>query len=86
LADFSILLEVYAASEAPIPGVSSLIITREMAATSTRFEPSMVEAVAQIVEMAQPGDLIVTMGAGDVNALAPVILQSLIEKYPDSQS
>jgi len=86
LADFAILLEVYAASEAPIPGVSSLLITREMAASSARFEPSMVEAVAQIVEMAQPGDLIVTMGAGDVNALAPVILQSLIEKYPDSQS
>ena len=36
--------------------------------------------------MTSMGDLIVTMGAGDVNALAPVILQSLIEKYPDSQS
>jgi len=81
LADSVTLLEVYAASEAPIPGVSSLLITREMKPEQARFEPSMVEAVAHVVAIAEPGDLIVTMGAGDVNALAPVILQSLTEKY-----
>jgi UDP-N-acetylmuramate--alanine ligase len=80
-ADYATLLEVYAASEDPIPGVSSLLITRDMNSETSRFEPSMVDAVAHVVEMAQPGDVIVTMGAGDVNALAPVILQSLTEKY-----
>ncbi len=80
-ADDITLLEVYAASEVPIPGVSSLLITREMNPAIAHFQPSMVDAVLHVVELAQPGDLIVTMGAGDVNALAPVIVQSLTEKY-----
>jgi UDP-N-acetylmuramate--alanine ligase len=59
------------------------LITREMKSEQAYFEPSMVDAVAHVVDTAKPGDLIVTMGAGDVNALAPVILQSLTEKYAD---
>jgi UDP-N-acetylmuramate-alanine ligase len=43
----------------------------------------MIEVVEQVLEIAEPGDVIFTLGAGDVNSLAPVILASLAEKYPE---
>ncbi len=83
LADEVILLEVYAASEEPIPGVSSLRIAQAMnenGYTSVMFEPSMLEAVDEMVKSARPGDLLLTMGAGDVSSLAPVIVKALSER------
>ena len=44
------------------------------------FEPSMIEIVNRVVAEAKPGDLILTLGAGDVNSLAPVIIESLEER------
>ncbi len=80
IADHIFLLEVYAASEAAIPGVSSVLISNEMASTKVKFEPSMIEVVAEAVALAKPGDVIITLGAGDVNLLVPLILQTLEEK------
>ena len=80
LADEVYVLEIYPASEAPIPGVSSLLITRDMSPEKAHYQPSMVAAVASIVERSQPGDLVITLGAGDVSSLAPVIVQELEEK------
>jgi len=80
LADQVYLLEVYAASEAAIPGVSSVLIANAMKSPRVSFEPSMIDVVNSAVEMAQPGDLIITLGAGDVNLLVPLILQTLEEK------
>lgn len=80
LADEVYVLEIYPASEAPIPGVSSLLITRHMSPEKAHYQPSMVAAVASIVERSQPGDLVITLGAGDVSSLAPVIVQELEEK------
>ena len=77
LADEVYLLEVYAASEESIPGVSSLLIASKMDPAKVHFEPSMVAVVENIAATAKGGDVVMTMGAGDVNALAPVILKSL---------
>ena len=79
-ADRAYVLEIYPASEAPIPGVSSLLITRQMDPLTVVYEPSMVSAVSSVVAESRPGDLIITLGAGDVSALAPVIVQALEEK------
>ncbi len=79
-ADRTFLLEVYAASEEPIAGVSSLLISGKMATERVIFEPSMIAVVEKVVELAKPGDLIMTLGAGDVSSLGPVILQALSEK------
>jgi UDP-N-acetylmuramate--alanine ligase len=81
LADRVFLLEIYPASEAPIPGVSALNIASLMNPAQATFEPSMIQVVEELVDIAQPGDVVLTLGAGDVNSLAPVILQSLTEKY-----
>ena len=81
LADFTYLLEVYAASEKPIPGVSSLLIARGMKAEQVKFEPSMLQVVSDVVDMAKSGDLILTLGAGDVSSLGDPILQALASRF-----
>jgi UDP-N-acetylmuramate--alanine ligase len=80
LADFSYLLEVYAASEKPLPGVSSLLIAKAMNPQQVKFEPSMIEVVNEIVAMAKSGDVILTLGAGDVSSLGEPILQALANR------
>ena len=47
------------------------------------FEPSMIDVVSSAVDEAKSGDLIITLGAGDVNLLVPLILQTLEEKIAD---
>jgi UDP-N-acetylmuramate--alanine ligase len=80
LADHTYLLEIYAASEAAMPGVSSILIANAMKAESVTFEPSMIDVVSYAVSEAKSGDVIITLGAGDVNLLVPLILQTLEEK------
>jgi len=80
LADHTYLLEIYAASEAAMPGVSSILIANAMKPGCVTFEPSMIDVVSFAVAEANSGDLIITLGAGDVNLLVPLILQTLEEK------
>lgn len=79
LADVAILLEIYPASEKPISGVSSSLIVDEM--KNGRFIPNFLEASEEIIAIAQPGDVIITLGAGDVNSLAPIIAQGLERRF-----
>lgn len=79
LADASVVMEIYPAREDPIPGVTSEIIV-----DAARAEGADVTAVAAaddvpgvIAGMAKPGDLVLTMGAGDVTDLGPRILARL---------
>ena len=81
LADQIYLLEIYAASEQPIAGVSSLLITKEIDSNKVKYQPSMIEVVEEISELAKPGDVVVTLGAGDVNSLAPVLLKNLEDRF-----
>lgn len=77
LADFVYLLEIYAASEQPMEGVSSLLISKEMSEKQVRFEPSMLQVVSDVTNAAKPGDLIIILGAGDVSSLSAPILEQL---------
>jgi UDP-N-acetylmuramate--alanine ligase len=79
LADASVVLDIYPAREDPIPGVTSeLIIEAARAAgadvTAVHDKAEVPEAVAG---MAKAGDLVLTMGAGDVTDLGPRILDRL---------
>jgi UDP-N-acetylmuramate--alanine ligase len=80
LADLVFLLEIYPASEDPISGISSLLISSAMDQSRVRYEPSMIEAVERVTAEARVGDVILTMGAGDVNSLAPLILRALEQR------
>jgi UDP-N-acetylmuramate--alanine ligase len=81
LADQVYLLEVYAASEKPIPGVSSLLIAQKLSSVKVIYEPSMVEVANLIINSAEPGDVVLLQGAGDVNVLAPVIIDGLADRF-----
>jgi len=79
LADYVILLEVYAASEKPIPGVSSEVIADSM--KNGKYIPNFIEATDAIIEMAKTGDVIMTLGAGDVSSLGPIIVDGLTKRF-----
>ncbi|MFI9201884.1 UDP-N-acetylmuramate--L-alanine ligase [Streptomyces sp. NPDC053048] len=79
LADDSVVLDIYPAREDPVPGVTSaLIIDAAVAAgAEVRAEHDMAAIPDVIAGMARPGDLVLTMGAGDVTDLGPKILARL---------
>jgi len=79
VADRAILLEVYAASEKPIEGVNSKIITSKM--SKGEYMPNFVEVTDSVIADAQPGDVIMTLGAGDVSSLAPIIVEGLTRRF-----
>jgi UDP-N-acetylmuramate--alanine ligase len=79
LADDVTLLEIYAASEKPIAGVSSEVIAQSM--TNGKYIPNFVEATDALIEMAKPGDVIMTLGAGDVSSLGPIIVDGLTKRF-----
>ena len=79
VADDVTLLEIYGASEQPIPGVSAELIAAKMA--HGHFIPNFVDAAEHLIEIAQPGDVIITLGAGDVNSLAPIIADGLAKRF-----
>jgi len=78
-ADRAIVLEIYAASEKPIEGVTSRLITSKM--TKGEYIPNFVEVTESVVASAQPGDVIMTLGAGDVSSLAPIIVEGLQRRF-----
>ncbi|MFI2184113.1 UDP-N-acetylmuramate--L-alanine ligase [Streptomyces sioyaensis] len=79
LADASVVLDIYPAREDPIPGVTStLIIDAARTAGADVTSESDQAAVPDVIAgMAKPGDLVLTMGAGDVTDLGPAILSRL---------
>src|SRR5690606_5688488 len=77
LADVAVVTDVYAAREDPLEGVSGATITK----LSVRGEhvPDRLAAARHVARLARPGDLVLTVGAGDVTELGPVILTELEE-------
>jgi len=81
-ADEVIVLEVYAAGENPVPGASgaSVAAAVPLPADRVRFEPSWSAVAAQLVERARPGDLVLTLGAGDITMIGPEVVAQLQER------
>ena len=80
-ADQVVLLDVYGAREQPVEGVSSALVGDPLRALpgqrTVLVGPTRDEAVAALVDAARPGDLLLTVGAGDVTALAPLLVEAL---------
>ena len=83
VADSVWLLEVYAASEQPITGVTSANIAKLI--SHAIFEPNFLAVTEAIAKAANPGDVIMTLGAGDVSSLGPLIIEELHKRF-DSAS
>lgn len=79
--DVTVLTSIYAAREDFDPSVSAQTIAQFMT-SPVAVENESERAALKIAQLAQPGDLILTVGAGDVTTLAPTILTELARLYP----
>ncbi|REE99690.1 UDP-N-acetylmuramate--L-alanine ligase [Thermomonospora umbrina] len=78
LADVAVVLDVYGAREDPEPGVSGRLIADAVpAGTRVEYVPEWDEVPGVVAGLARPGDLVITLGAGDVTGLGPLILERL---------
>jgi UDP-N-acetylmuramate--alanine ligase len=75
------ILDIYAASEEPIEGVSAEALVRavrsERGSDSVEYAESTEEAVERVARWAEEGDVILTQGAGSVSQIAPLVLAAL---------
>jgi UDP-N-acetylmuramate--alanine ligase len=78
-ADLAFVLDVYAAREQPMAGVSGASITEHVTVPVT-YVPDFSAVAARVAEAVRPGDIVVTMGAGDVTMLGPEIVAALQAK------
>lgn len=83
-ADQVVLLDVYSAGESPVPGVSGKTLVdsvlRHAPRTRLAYFPHRAATPAYVADRVRPGDLVMTMGAGDVTNLGPEIVRALEER------
>ncbi|HVE75084.1 MAG TPA: UDP-N-acetylmuramate--L-alanine ligase [Mycobacteriales bacterium] len=79
LADDVVVMEVYAAGEQAIPGATGATVAAAvpLAAEHVLFEPSWSAVPALLADLAGPGDLVLTLGAGDVTQIGAEVLRLL---------
>ena len=79
LADVIVVMDVYSAGEDPIPGISGSTVADAVPPPADRvvYEPTWSKVPALLAALARPGDLLLTMGAGDVTLLGPEVLREL---------
>jgi len=77
LADEVVVLDVYAAREDPEPGVTGRLVADAVPGRTARYVPDAADGPAVVAAIAQPGDLVLTMGAGDITKMGPLILDEI---------
>lgn len=84
LADEVVVMEVYAAGEDPIPGATGAAVAAAVPLPpgQVEFEPSWSAVPAALAQRARSGDLVLTLGAGDVTMIGPVVLELLEDRAP----
>jgi UDP-N-acetylmuramate--alanine ligase len=82
LADEVVVMDVYGAREDPVPGVTGALVADvvPLPPGQVLFEPSWSAAAPALAQRARPGDLVLTMGAGDVSMVGPEVLEALRAK------
>ena len=78
-ADLVVVTEVYAAREQPIAGVSGRQVAEaaQRAGADARFEPSRPDVGRRVYEALEPGDVVLTLGAGDITRVGPELVRWL---------
>jgi UDP-N-acetylmuramate--alanine ligase len=76
-ADAAQILDIYAASEEPIPGVDARALVKAIGRKEVQYAASFDEAISRTVASAVDGDVIITLGAGSVSQAAPRVLEAL---------
>jgi UDP-N-acetylmuramate--alanine ligase len=84
-ADVLVLLDIYAASEAPIPGITSEALAnaiREVGHKNVHYFRSMQAGIEFLLREARPGDAILTIGAGNVSRASNELMVLLGTEHP----
>ena len=84
-ADSLTVLDIYAASEQPIEGISGETLAANISAKGVQsacYAGSFADAIDSVSAMAQDGDMVLTLGAGSVSQLGPLILEKLHTRQP----
>ena len=84
-ADVLVLTDIYAANEAPIPGVTSETLgnaIREAGHKNVHYFGSMQEGIGFLLKQARPGDAILTIGAGSVSRASNELMVLLGTEHP----
>ncbi len=79
-ADEVVLTDIYAASEEPIPGVTIDALARRVNAVRrrpVRVVSSVDEVAPVLLDLARPGDLVITLGAGSIGGVATRLVEAL---------
>ncbi len=81
-ADTVFVLDIYAASESPISGITGERVAGAIRASGsmgkvTRYMPSFDEAAREVVAVSEDGDMVLTLGAGSVSHLGAQVLEHL---------
>jgi UDP-N-acetylmuramate--alanine ligase len=79
-ADLLVVSDIYSAGERPVPGVSGRLVVDAVRAQDPRlavtYAPGWEELRATVAALLEPGDLCLTLGAGDLTALPDILLES----------
>jgi UDP-N-acetylmuramate--alanine ligase len=78
-ADIVVVMDIYAAREDPVPGVTGALIAEAvpLPSAAVHFEPSWSAVPALVASLARSGDVVLTIGAGDVTMIGPAVLDAL---------
>jgi UDP-N-acetylmuramate--alanine ligase len=79
-ADTLCLLDIYPASEKPIEGITAEALVDRIAGAGNRsvtYASSFSDAVASVAALAEPGDMVLTLGAGSVSQLGAMLLEKM---------
>jgi UDP-N-acetylmuramate--alanine ligase len=81
LADDVVVMEVFAPGETAIPGASGQTMASHvpLSADHVVFEPSLSAVAGQLARRARPGDIVMTLGAGDIGLLCGEVIELLRE-------
>ncbi|MCV7266631.1 UDP-N-acetylmuramate--L-alanine ligase [Mycolicibacterium doricum] len=84
IADEVVVLDVYGAREDPIPGVDGGLIAKavQLPSECVHYVPERSKVPAVLAGLARSGDIVITMGAGDITALGSKLLHRLAGKQP----
>jgi len=78
-ADVAVVMDIFPAREEPIPGVTGELIAQQvpLPAADVVYEPDWPSVPGRVAAVAGPGDLVLTMGIGDVHLLCPQIVTAI---------
>ncbi len=83
-ADEAVVMDVCGDREDPLPGIDGRLVSDAIRPDTAHvtYEPDWDLAAPTVARIARPGDLVITVGCGDVTKVAPLIVDALNAKEP----